>query len=70
MVLRLRDVIAIYRNIEERYRLRQKVGTQITDLIKLLALIVTVAHYMSCALNVVANIEIDNGVENTWLREN
>jgi hypothetical protein len=68
LVLRSRDLMHIYVDIEEKFRFREKIGTYVSDLIKLISTIILLAHYIACAWHLLAVVQENKGQQN-WLVE-
>ena len=48
LILRSRDILHIYNGLEERFRIKHRIGS-IADLIKLVCTILFLAHIVACA---------------------
>jgi len=59
-ILKINSIKVIFKKIEERFHLTPQI-TQISSLIKLLFLILTVSHILGCTWVIVAHKEIDSG---------
>jgi hypothetical protein len=68
LVLRSRDLMHIYVDIEEKFRFREKIGTYVSDLIKLISTIILLAHYIACAWHLLAVVQ-ENKSQQNWLAE-
>lgn len=67
MILRLFDVMHMYEDIEERFRLREKLEG-LSDMVKLSAIIIYMSHFMACAFYYVARIEIERSKNYLYLK--
>ena len=59
-ILKINSIKVIFKKIEERFHLTPQI-TQMSSLIKLLFLILTVAHILGCTWVIVAHKEMDSG---------
>jgi hypothetical protein len=71
MLLRTGDLMKFYVDVEEKYRLKEKLGNNISDLIKLISTIILLAHYIACSWHFAAHLglQLDKS-ETTWLGDN
>lgn len=67
LLLRLIKMTKIFSSIEERIFLSNKIKG-IYDLSKLMLLIIYVSHFFACGWIYIAQIQINNGILNTWIQ--
>ncbi|KAL4451099.1 hypothetical protein ABPG74_021421 [Tetrahymena malaccensis] len=68
LLLRFFDITRLIAEIEERYNLKERLYG-INDMIKLILLILFIAHLCGCIWHYIAVIEIQNGFSQTWMNK-
>jgi hypothetical protein len=54
VLLRTRELMRIYTEIEEKYRIKERIGNDFSELFKLISTIILLAHYIACSWHYVA----------------
>ncbi len=69
--MRARELKSIYSDLEEKFRIKEGLRNDISDLIKLISTIIFFAHFIACAWHYVAILEQNQNKDIlTWLGEN
>ncbi|KAL4490931.1 hypothetical protein ABPG72_008667 [Tetrahymena utriculariae] len=68
LLLRFFDITRLIAEIEERYNIKERLYG-INDMIKLILLILFIAHLCGCIWHYIAVIEIENGFTQTWMNK-
>ncbi|EWS75104.1 cyclic nucleotide-binding domain protein (macronuclear) [Tetrahymena thermophila SB210] len=68
LLLRFFDITRLIAEIEERYNLKERLYG-INDMVKLILLILYIAHLCGCIWHYIAVIEIENGFSQTWMNK-
>ncbi len=70
ILLRCLEIATLYREIDERFRIRYKFGG-VAELVQLVSFVILIAHVIACAWNAFAFYEVDNNIGGdpvvTWL---
>lgn len=67
-LIRSIDVSLLYREIENKLNIRTKFKYY-SELLKLIVLILSVAHVMGCFFRYVGLLEIKKGIQLTWISD-